>query len=76
MLEERTIVDKIEILQNGTVQVREANQIVKDGAVISQNFHRYVVTPGSDYSEKDEKVRAICDTVHTEEVITAYGQGV
>ena len=71
-LEKQTVVDKIEVVENGCVQVRTATRIVEDGNVISTSYHRHVVAPGDDYSNEDAKVQAICAAVHTAEVIAAY----
>jgi hypothetical protein len=72
MLTKTTVVDKIETLENGCVQVRAAIRVLEDGRVLSQSYHRHVVAPGQDYSEEDERVQAICAAVHTPEVIAAY----
>lgn len=72
MLEKISVVDRIETLENGCVQVRAATRIMEDGAVISQSFHRHVVAPGDDYSGEDARVQAICAAVHTPAVIAAY----
>ena len=71
-LEKQTSVDKIEVLEQGQVQVRTATRIVEDGKVISSNFHRHVVAPGDDYSQEDARVQAICAATHTAEVVAAY----
>ena len=71
-LTEETIADKIEVVENGIVQVRTANIVLKDGVELAQNLHRHVVVPGQDYSAEDAKVQAICAAVHTQEVIDAY----
>jgi hypothetical protein len=71
-LEKRTIVDKIEVVENGTVQVRTATRIVEDGVQLSQSYHRHVVVPGADYSGEDARVQAICAATHTAEVVAAY----
>jgi hypothetical protein len=71
-LEKIAVVDKIEVTESGHVQVRTATRIVEDGAILSQSFHRHVIAPGQDYSQEDERVRAICAAVHTPEVIAAY----
>ena len=71
-LEKQTVVDKMEVIENGSVQVRTAIRIVEDGTVISQSYHRHVVTPGADYSGEDARVQAICAATHTAEVIAAY----
>jgi archaellum component FlaF (FlaF/FlaG flagellin family) len=71
-LEKQTVVDKIEVVENGSVQVRTATRIVEDGNVISTSYHRHVVAPGQDYSAEDARVQAICSATHTAEVIAAY----
>jgi hypothetical protein len=71
-LEKVTVVDRIEVLENGSVQVRTATRIMEDGKQISGTFHRHVVVPGADYSAEDAKVQAICASIHTPEVIDVY----
>jgi hypothetical protein len=71
-LEKQTVVDKIEVLENGTVQVRTATRIIEDGVQLSQSYHRHVVVPGADYSTQDARVQAICAATHTAEVVAAY----
>ena len=72
MLEKIEIVDRIEVVENGSVQVRTKTAIMEDGKQISGNFHRHVVAPGDDYSNEDAKVQAIAASIHTAEVIAAY----
>jgi hypothetical protein len=72
MLEKQVVVDKVEVVENGIVQVRTATRIVEDGKVISSSFHRHVVVPGQDYANEDARVQAICQATHTAEVIAAY----
>jgi hypothetical protein len=72
-LEKQIVVDKIEVVEVGVVQVRTATRIVEDGNVISQSYHRHTsLTPGQDYSNECDKVKAICQATHTAEVIAAY----
>jgi hypothetical protein len=71
-LEKVIAVDRIEVLENGCVQVRTKTSIVEDGNQISNTFHRYVVVPGADYSTEDARVQAICAATHTAGVIAAY----
>jgi hypothetical protein len=72
MLEKVISVDLIEVVENGTLQVRTKTAIMEDGKQISGTFHRHVVVPGADYSAEDAKVQAICAAVHTADVIAAY----
>ena len=71
-LEKIVVVDRIEVLENGSVQVRTKTAIMEDGKQISGNFHRHVIAPGSDYSAEDARVQAICAATHTADVIAAY----
>jgi len=72
MLEKVIVVDKIEVLENGCVQVRTKTAIMEDGKQISGTYHRHVVAPGGDYSQEDARVQAICQATHTPEVVAAY----
>ena len=72
-LTKQTVTDKIEIVgQFNHIQVREAIQVLEDGQVISQSYHRYVVAPGE--TSNDAKVQAVIAAVHTSDVIAAYQQ--
>lgn len=71
-LEKTTTVDRIEVVENGAVQVRTKTAILEDGEQISGTFHRHVVAPGDDYSAEDARVQAICAATHTADVVAAY----
>ena len=72
MLEKVIAVDRIEVVENGSVQVRTKTAIMEDSKQISGTFHRHVVAPGDDYSAEDSKVQAIAASIHTADVIAAY----
>lgn len=72
MLEKVILVDRIEVVESGVVQVRAKTSIIEDGKQISSTFHRHVVAPGDDYSGEDARVQAICAATHTADVIEAY----
>lgn len=71
-LEKVQIVDRIEVVESGVVQVRTKTAIIEDGKQISGAFHRHVVSPGDDYSAEDARVKAICKAAHTAAVVAAY----
>lgn len=71
-LKKLEVVDRIEVLENGTVQVRTKTAIMEDGVQISSTFHRHVIAPGNDYAAEDARVKAICAATHTADVVTAY----
>ena len=75
------IADKIETLEDGSVQVRIATIINEDDAELSRSFHRHVLYPSTktegtwgdtDISGEEARVQAICNAVWTESVKTAY----
>jgi hypothetical protein len=71
-LTETTKVDLIEVIENGSIQIRTATIIEKDETEISRTFHRHVKHPGEDITNEDPKVQAIANAIWTEEVIAAY----
>lgn len=71
-LTETTKIDQIEIVENGSIQVRTATIIEKDGVELTRSYHRHVKHPGEDVSNEDSKVQAIATAIWTEEVISAY----
>jgi len=71
-LDKQVLIDKIEIVENGTVQVRQATIITEDGNQLSRTFHRWCIAPGEDYSAQEQQVQDICKVSHTPEVIAAY----
>jgi hypothetical protein len=72
MLEKVISVDLIEVVENGSLQVRTKTAIKEDGKEISSKFQRHVVAPGADVSAEDAKVQAIAASIHTPAVIAAY----
>ena len=71
-LEEVSVVDKVEVLLDGTIQVRRRDQVLKDGVEIAATYHRHVLVPGDDVSNEDPRVAAIAAATWTEEVVAAY----
>ena len=77
-LTKQTITDKIESVKaqdHYVLQVREAIQVLEDGQVISQNFHRYVLSPDADVSAiSDDVVKAQFNAVMTDEIKANYAK--
>ena len=80
-LTKETVVDKIEVLEMGQVQVRTATRVLEDGVELSSSFHRHVVEPSTkasgswadtDISGEDARVQAIANATWTSAVKTAY----
>ena len=80
-LTKEIVVDKIEVLEKGQVQVRTATRVLEDGVQLSQAYHRHVVEPSTkasgswedtDISGEDAEVQAIANAKWTAAVKTAY----
>ena len=71
-LSEVSVVDKIEVLLAGQIQVRTRNQVLRDGVEIAATYHRHVLAPGDDLTNEDPRVAAIASATWTEEVVAAY----
>jgi hypothetical protein len=71
-LTENTSIDQIEIVGDWNIQVRQATIIEKDGVQVARTFHRWVLTPDSDISGQEQKVKDICNAAWTNEVKAAY----
>jgi len=80
-LTKEIIVDKIEVLELGQIQVRTATRVKEDGTTLSQSFFRHVLVPSikidgvwtdTDISGEDASVQAQANAKWTAEVKTAY----
>ena len=71
-LTKQQVIDKIEVTENGTLQVRQVTRIMEDGQQLSSSYHRWTLSPGQDVSDQAANVRAIAAAAWTEEVIAAY----
>ena len=66
------VVDKVEVLEMGQVQVRTATCISEDGTELSRNFHRHVLAPGDDTTGEDDRVAAVAAATWTTDVVDAW----
>ena len=76
-----TVVDKIEVLEMGEVQVRTATIIKEDDTELNRSFHRHALAPrtksgdtwgDTDISGEDARVQAIANATWTSDVKSAY----
>tara|TARA_R100001480_G_scaffold7235_1_gene14802 strand:+ start:283 stop:561 length:279 start_codon:yes stop_codon:yes gene_type:complete len=80
-LTKETVVDKIEVLEDGNIQVRTATRVLEDGVALSSSFHRHILEPSTkvsgswedtDISGEDARVQAVATATWTSAVKTAY----
>jgi len=72
LITKETYVDQITVTENGVIYYREATRIMEDGNEISKTYHRSSLVPEQDLTGVPANVVAICNTVWTDEVKTAY----
>ena len=63
MITELSVIDKIEVLEDGHIQVRRADKVLRDGVEVAKTYHRHVLAPGDDLSGQDAKVVAVATAV-------------
>ena len=80
-LTKETVVDKIEVLEMGQVQVRTATRVLEDGVALSSSYHRHFLEPSTkdsgswadtDISGEDARVQAVATSTWTSAVKTAW----
>lgn len=60
------VIDKIEVLESGSIQVRQATRVLEDGEVLSTSYHRHVLEKNADLTNEDLKVAAIATAAWVE----------
>lgn len=74
-LTEDAVLDLIQILDDGQIQVRRAQRVLRDGRVIAREFSREVLDPGlttaGQVQALEPRLRAIIQAIWTPGVIAA-----
>ena len=64
---------KVEVLPNGTLQVRRADIVLKDDVEVGRTYHRHCLgILIDDYTGEPPVVQQIAGSVWTPEVVSAY----
>ena len=73
MLEKVKVLDQVEVRSNGVIFIKELNQIIDNGIVISSVPHRSSVSPLDDVSNHEyQMVRDIAAAAWTPQIIANY----
>ena len=72
MYTEEKLIDKIEILEDGTIQIREVTRVLKDGVQVAETYHRKCFAPTDSVAELPTNVVNIASLVRTPEVVSKY----
>ena len=71
-LSKTIVVDKIEVLERGQIQVRTATVVDEDGTELSRAFHRHVLEPGDDTAGEADRVAAVAAATWTADVLEVW----
>jgi len=72
MYEEISVIDKIEIAEDGQIQVRRADRVLRDGVIIANTYHRHVLEPGDTVDSADERLVAVTEAVWTKDTVDKF----
>jgi hypothetical protein len=60
------VIDKIEVLESGSIQVRQATRVLEDDKVLSTSYHRHVLEKNANLTNEDPKVAAVATAAWAE----------
>jgi len=72
MLEKRKVLDQVEVKSDGHIFIKELNQILDAGQIVSSIPHRSVFTPDMNIDDLPEIVKPYAQLSWTQEVIAAF----
>ena len=72
MLVKKVVIDKVEILEDGQIQIRQKTSILENGKELSHSYHHWILSPGQNVDNQTDKVKAIANASWTEEVVSAF----
>jgi hypothetical protein len=71
-LSKTTVVDRVEVLEMGQIQVRIATVVAEDGVELTRSFERTAFMPGDDVTGQSQKVQDLANATWTADVLTAW----
>ena len=58
--------------ESGHIQVTEITQILEDGDVIAETYHKKVISPGDDTENETGRTQKIASAVHDKDCVDAH----
>jgi hypothetical protein len=72
-LTKEQILDRLEILEDGTIQVRWATRVIDDdGTILGERYQRHVLSPGDDVSGEHLRIRRVANAIWDAQTIADY----
>lgn len=63
---------RMEVLEDGRLQVCKVTHIMRDGNEIARQLHRYILEPGQDTTQEADRVKMVAATVWTKDVVDEF----
>lgn len=76
MFKEVSVIDSINVLADGQIQVRRSDKVFRNEIEIANVLHRHVISPGDDLQKEDARVIMVAKAVWTPEVIEDYQKSI
>ena len=64
-LTKEEVQDKIEVLEDGTMQIRIVTRVFDNDVLVAESYHRKVVTPEDDVTNETGLAKEIADKIFT-----------
>lgn len=71
-MKEIKVIDRLDVAENGVVQIRTRVSQMDGDKEVSFSFHRRTISPGADFSKEPAEVQNVCVAAHTPAVVAAY----
>ncbi len=71
-LTKTTVIDKIEVLERGQLQVRTATVVAEDGVELARSYHRHGLAPGDDTTSESQLVQDVAAATWTAALVTDW----
>ena len=71
-LTEQSVIDSINIREDGQMEIRRADKIFKNGVEVAKTYHRHVLVPGDKLTGQNARVSAVAKAVWTPKVVAAH----
>ena len=71
-LKKEIVIDLIQILEDGTMQIRQATRVEENEKELGKTYHRHCISPSQNIDKEDSRVKLIANALWTSEVIAAY----
>jgi hypothetical protein len=71
-LRDEIVIDRIEVLEDGQVQIRRVRRVFDGNELLGEQYHRSVLEPGDDTTNLSPRVKKVTDAVWDIQTVSLY----